>query len=239
MTDPFRLEILANRNLSLLGVCIGMKKDVTIFVLKKFNPKLFDTGITISNTCYNISYDLDEYGFICGICIGICDNGKDKERVECFVKYHKKLLRNNYTLSSKKEDEKDGEKSISEYYSSGVLRIKFFVDENVKALSGRNSGMIKVSFALGRDFMDKPLNGESYAASLYGLLDSNSSFSPKLRQKFQFKIERNTIYIFIVCFSLIVCMFIYAFSHRYQVVYSGSGIIDKWTGTLEEVKYKK
>lgn len=38
---------------------------------------------------------------------------------------------------------------------------------------------------------------------------------------------------------VLTCMFIYAFSHRYQVVYNGRGIIDKWTGTVEEVKYEK
>lgn len=38
---------------------------------------------------------------------------------------------------------------------------------------------------------------------------------------------------------VLACMFIYAFSHRYQVVANGRAIIDKWAGTIEEVEYKK
>lgn len=50
--------------------------------------------------------------------------------------------------------------------------------------------------------------------------------------------SQHTKYILLVILAF-ACMFIYAFSHRYQIVYNGKGIIDKWTGTVEEVKHKK
>ena len=236
MNKSFRLKIVQNRNISLLGVHIGMEKDAAVIVLKNFSPHLCDAGISIPNTKYGITYALDKYGFVCGINISICDNGADDKEVEEFTEFHKKLLQSNFALM--REDEKivNEEKKISEYYSSGILKIDFFVDRNVKALLGRNSALIVVKFTLGRDFLHKPLEGKSLAESLYSLLRVDVV---PIKRKFVFKLPFQYAKYILLVILVLACMFIYAFSHRYQVVANGRAIIDKWAGTIEEVEYKK
>lgn len=46
------------------------------------------------------------------------------------------------------------------------------------------------------------------------------------------------IKIFIISFAIIVAAYLFALQSRYQVVYNGRGIVDKWTGTIETVRIK-
>lgn len=56
----------------------------------------------------------------------------------------------------------------------------------------------------------------------------------RISRRFTFQ----SLKLILIILLILLCLFVYAFSHRYQVVHNGRGIVDKWTGTVEEVKIK-
>lgn len=52
------------------------------------------------------------------------------------------------------------------------------------------------------------------------------------------KTKNNLLPAIIIALGLIIASAIYAFANRYELISSGLGIVDKWTGEIEQVHRK-
>lgn len=94
----------------------------------------------------------------------------------------------------------------------------FLVEINDDSLHRRLSNARKNTFSTNRCFKDNRKSENKKGAST----EIKRSIQKNLR-------------IILVCITVIIAAYLYAYSHRYQVSRNGNYIIDKWTGNIENI----
>lgn len=217
-----KFEVVFNNNISVLGVFIGMDKDDAIGKLNKYRIEIFPWGIKLPD--FNLTFRLDEEGFVNGIFAGICDNGDSKLTVDNFFRYHKMLLNKKFRLISEDKNEKEnGGVSVWYRYSSGPISFELLYDRKVSALSGRNATALNVKFLVGKDSLGHKLNGRSYVKNMYERTVLNSNINNNRFDMPWYKILK-----VIVIIVALVIAFLYVQGERYYIGSNGI-VVDKWT----------
>lgn len=235
-----KIGVISNGNVSILGVYLGMHVEDAAGILMDRDVKMFRGGLTVKVEHYTLNYYVNKYGFVDGVLVTLCGNGNNNKVILDVAKSYRRLFTksNEYQLLSKNVVEKDGRVTTNEIFKSDYIEACLGTDINVPCLSYGNSVLLKIRLTIVENIRDVDLNQVDYVKLLYKhtIFRTNNKFNYK--HNFAW-INLNHIYMLIIGICFVIGMFIYAFSHRYQVVYNGRGIIDKWTGTVEVVKCEK
>lgn len=235
--------IISNGNVSVLGVHLGMNKNSALTLLKEANLYINDKEslIVVNGFEEAIYFRFNNDEIIDYISLSIAYN-KDHTVVNEFKEYHSKIFRENrhYSSLDKKENRKDsGETNIIETYKSKYVHIKTIICKNVQCLDNGDGMLVEINCLVQKDDSLNELGSKEISSRLFEYTILSKEQNIKKRIFNVSLMSADNFRVACICITVVFISLVYAYSHRYTTAFEGKAIVDKWNGTMREVKMEQ